>query len=396
MRFVLAATALAGLAFGVPAVASATAASAVASTAACSPWAGQALPDSAQLTSVVAFSACDVWAAGGEGDHSLVVRWDGHSWTVLRGSEVPWVATGQPVTIGGTAHNMWLATFDVKQHLLVEHWNGIRFVPVSVPLPAGAMGAAIYSISAASSSDIWAVGIYGEYDSTTPPDEQDNELALTEHWDGHAWTVVPAADPSQQSEFGGGSNFLYGVSVRSASDVWAVGYYFDPATDHQPTLIEHWNGHAWAQVPSPSAAFQNQLSAVSADSATDAWAVGFANGLPDQALTEHWNGATWRVVPSLDPGRDGKNRPSAELTSVSALSPSDVWAAGLYPLKGGGGRTLLVHWNGRTWQQLATPLTQRFWSVFNGLSVPSPGDIWTVGGAMTTSGAWQAIALHRG
>jgi hypothetical protein len=115
------------------------------------------------------------------------------------------------VTIGGTAHNMWLATFNEKQQLLVEHWNGIRFVPVAVPLPAGAMGATIDSISAASSSNIWAVGSYGEYDSTTPPDEQDNTLALTEHW----------------------------------------------------------NGHAWTQVPSPSAAFQNQLSAVSADSATD-------------------------------------------------------------------------------------------------------------------------------
>jgi hypothetical protein len=41
---------------------------------------------------------------------------------------------------------------------------------------------------------------------------QDNELALTEHWNGHDWTVVPAADPSKQSEFGGGGNYLYGVS----------------------------------------------------------------------------------------------------------------------------------------------------------------------------------------
>lgn len=100
------------------------------------------------------------------------------------------------------------------------------------------------------------------------------------------------------------------------------------------------------------------------------------------------------MVPSLDPGRDGKNRPSAEMTSVSALSPSDVWAAGLYPLKGGAS-TLLVHWNGRSWQQVPTPATHRFWNVFNGLSVPSSGDIWAVGGAMTIAGAWQAIVLHQ-
>lgn len=389
---VVAGAAMAGLAVGVPVAVSATAASAAAGSAAgsaaCGPWTGQSLPDGAQLTSVVAFSDCDVWAAGGEGLHSVVVRWDGHSWTVPRGSEVPWVATGQPVTIGGTAHSLWLATFDVRQHLLVKHWNGIRFVPVSVPLPAGATGAAIYGISAASGSDVWAVGNYF--------DPAAGDLALTEHWDGHAWKAVPAAEPSQQGQPGAGSDYLYGVSARSARDAWAVGTYFDQVTDHQPTLIEHWNGHAWTQVPSPSAAFENQLSAVSADSATDAWAVGYANGLPDQALTEHWNGTAWHVMPSLDPGQDGKNRPSAVLSGVSALSPRDVWAAGWYPLKGGGARTLLAHWNGRSWQQVATPLTRRFWSVLNGLSVPAPGDIWAAGGAMTIAGAWQAIALHRG
>lgn len=115
-----------------------------------------------------------------------------------------------------------------------------------------------------------------------------------------------------------------------------------------------------------------------------------------RAIVEHWNGANWRVVPSLDPGRDGKGRHSAVMTGVSALSPTDVWASGYYPMKGGGGLTLLVHWNGRSWQQVSTPSTHKEWSVFNGLSVPSPGDVYAVGGTTTISEAQQTIALHHG
>jgi hypothetical protein len=396
MRTAVAAVAVACLALGAAVSAPAAAAAPTvpagpalpaASAPACNPWTGEPLPYSGQLSSVVAFSACDVWAAGGVGKHSLVVHWNGRAWAAIGSGAIPWVATDQPITIGGTSsRDIWMATFDVRQHLLVKHWNGKRFTQVPVPLPTGTTGAALYGISALSRTDAWAVGVYSGH-----PPLPGGELTLIEHWNGHAWKLVPGANPSQPS----GSNFLYSVSARSATDAWAVGYYFDAATDHQPTLIEHWDGHAWTQVTSPSAAFMNELTAVSADSATDAWAVGFANGLPDQALTEHWDGKSWHVVPSLDPGRDGKGRPSAVLTSVSALSPRDVWAAGWYPLKGGGARTLLVHWNGRSWQQVATPLTHKYWSVFNGLSVPSPGDVWAVGETMTTSGIQRTIALHR-
>ena len=386
MRTAVAAVAVIGLACGATVRASASvAAPAVASAAAvCKPWSGESLPFSGQLSSVAAFSACDVWVAGGAGKHSLVVHWNGHAWTAIRSGTVTWAATDQPITIGGTSsRDIWMATFDVRQHLLVEHWDGKRFTRVTVPLPAGTIGAALYSISALSPTDAWAVGVYGA----------PSELTLIEHWNGHTWTQVPGANPSQPT--GDSDNFLYGVSARSATDAWAVGFYFDPSTGHQPTLIEHWDGHAWTQVKSPSAAFMNELTAVSADSPTDAWAVGWANGLPGQALTEHWNGSAWHVVPSLDPGRDGKGRPAAVLTSVAALSPDDVWVAGVYPRKGSG-LTLLEHWNGHSWRLVATPSTHRFWSVFNALSVPSSGDVWAVGSAMRISGASQAIALHHG
>ena len=63
-----------------------------------------------------------------------------------------------------------------------------------------------------------------------------------------------------------------------------------------------------------------QLHGVSADSATDAWAVGFSetNPNPRQTLIVHWNGTAWWRVPQPSPGTGGEG---AGLTSVSAVSP---------------------------------------------------------------------------
>src|SRR6266702_1268338 len=61
---------------------------------------------------------------------------------------------------------------------------------------------------------------------------------------------------------------------------------------------ENWNG-----VPPPSPGTGGTvLDGVAMVSACDAWAVGFdSSGGPDQTLTEHWNGSAWAVVPSPAP-----------------------------------------------------------------------------------------------
>src|SRR5215467_14421256 len=81
---------------------------------------------------------------------------------------------------------------------------------------------------------------------------------------------VAAAQPSPArglvTSIGGS---LTGVSADSASDAWAVGSAGSSA------LILHWNGTSWARVPSPRPSSKyNALSGVSAVSPTDAWAVG--------------------------------------------------------------------------------------------------------------------------
>lgn len=357
--------------------------------AACDAWSGVGLPTSGALTSVVALSACDVWAAGDQGTHSLVVHWNGRGWTLIRSGVVHGGAGGLPVTIGGTSdRDIWLATVNADgKGVVVEHWNGARFSPVRLPLPAGTKGALIDSVSAVSPTNAWAVGYSAP---TSGP-----AVTLAEHWNGRAWSVVPSADPATQgTQVLGSEDLLYAVSARPG-EAWAVGNFFNAALDGQSTLTERWNGKAWTWVKSPNVAPFNQLDAVSADSPSDAWAVGYDGGLANVALVEHWNGTAWKLVPFPNPGRDGKDRPSAELSGVSALSPDDVWVCGLYPVPGGQLRTLLAHWNGTSWQQIATPASVKLTNLLNAISAPAPGDIWSVGGTTTVKGVQQPIALHR-
>ena len=72
--------------------------------------------------------------------------------------------------------------------------------------------------------------------------ESTPDRTLIARWDGYAWTKIPSPNVGDQD------NELSAVSVRARSNAWAVGSAEDPS-EVAKTLIEHWNGHAWAVVP---------------------------------------------------------------------------------------------------------------------------------------------------
>ena len=87
-----------------------------------------------------------------------------------------------------------------------------------------------------------------------------------------------------------------------------------------------------ATPPSPSfkivtsPTINGTLSAVSAVSATDIWAVGSQNTSNEDVapLTENFNGTSWSVVAAPTPA----GASSADFTAVSALASNNVWAVG--------------------------------------------------------------------
>src|SRR5207253_1571992 len=101
----------------------------------------------------------------------------------------------------------------------------------------------------------------------------------------------------------------------SATDVWAVGNFFDSGI--AKTLIEHWNGNRWHVLPSPNPGRQplhfDVLNGVSAVSPTDAWAVGFeeADGSTNQfPIALRWKGqkGEWIRVRSPRPPDSTRSR----------------------------------------------------------------------------------------
>ena len=235
--------------------------------------------------------------------------------------------------------------------------------------------------AAISKSDVWAVG------SADLAGVSGLNQALTEHWNGTSWKTVKSPDAGTQSK-----NFLNGVAAVSTSNVWAVGYYFNAATEQ--TLIEHWNGTSWKMVKSPNVGTENSvLQGVAASSANDVWAVGYyldSSNIP-HTLTEHWNGTSWSIVTSPN-NTTGIN----VLQGVAAVSTSDVWAVG-YAYPAGISQTLIEQWNGTNWSIVPSPNNgthngKPSSNQLNGVAVVSASDIWTVGYYQNpSSGGWQTL-----
>ena len=87
---------------------------------------------------------------------------------------------------------------------------------------------------------------------------------------------------------------------------------------------------------------------------------------------------SWRKVPSALPEEEIS---SAELESVSATSPNDVWAVGNYVTAPPMARfhSFVEHWDGEHWTQTASPRGDQGAAILYGVSSVTTGDAWTVG-----------------
>jgi len=109
------------------------------------------------------------------------------------------------------------------------------------------------------------------------------------------WTVVPSVNPSVTT--------LNAVSARTATDAWAVGFFPGAGEDAGAQIFaERWNGTQWQQTPTTNIVRVNErLLGVSASGPNDAWAVGNTNSLnaaSHNTLAAHWDGTAWTIVPT--------------------------------------------------------------------------------------------------
>jgi hypothetical protein len=323
------------------------------------------------LFGVAATSSTNAWAVGGHADRTtgrtLIEHWNGTAWTQVP-SPSPGGARGFSVLNGvaaTSATNAWAVGSYFRRHTnlgtLIEHWDGTAWTQVPSPNAPGGSNE-LNAVAVISATNVWAVGDSGSY-----PGNQ----TLIEHWNGTAWAQVPSPNPNPSSGYS-----LVGVAATSATNAWAVGTectMCGGSQEGEDTLIVHWNGTAWTQVPSPnpSPAGFNDLFGVAATSSANAWAVGFApSGASRPVLIVRWNGTTWKQQPSSIPGA---------FNAVAATSATNAWAVG---------SPLIVHWNGTTWKQQPIPIRTAF---LYGVAATSSTNAWAVG---SHGGHSHTLVLH--
>jgi hypothetical protein len=240
---------------------------------------------------------------------------------------------------------------------LAEHFNGTSWSVV--PTPA-LKDAALSGVAGAAGNNVWAVGDQAEGSSFN---------TLIEHWDGTSWTVVPGPKLPKDSA-------LTGVTAPATNNAWAVGF-----TSGSTALVEHWDGTSWSIVSSRAfTGVSISAGAVSADSSTDVWAMGFlaTGSTTAENVSLHWNGTSWSQIPAA-------HLRSGGVGPLSALSPANVWAVGTGPGAPTGGfsahpTAVIEHWDGTSWSVVPSPNPNPSGNNSLGaVAAVSANDVWAVG-----------------
>ncbi|HET6262010.1 MAG TPA: hypothetical protein VFG99_07190 [Chloroflexia bacterium] len=299
------------------------------------------------LYSVSAVGPNDIWAAGYYQaqvpaplggfyyvDRPLMLHWDGYMWRDKSGparddeGEIPRsnhiygvkaIATDDVWAVGS------VRSFPAEE-TLVEHYSG--------PCTTSGTGTATPTRTSTMTATPEASNTPGPSATATPTSVAPPVETKV---------PVPYCVPSSPNR-GSRTNVLRGVDFASPDAVWAVGSSSDASRDDE-TLVMKWNGLNWKTVSSPNGTSQevNYLYDVSVISANDIWAVGYYwNGFVGsgryQTLTLHWDGNLWSNIVSPNVGF-GYNY----LYDVTAVSANDVWAVGEYINSEGATENLVLH-----------------------------------------------------
>jgi hypothetical protein len=324
-----------------------------------------------RFTSVAAVTRHEAWATGdfftgqeGGRTGAFIEHWDGRRWRLAQ-APIPRGANLWSMSATGRA-DVWAAGATEYGGQLIERRDGKRWRRVTMPQVRGALPFAIVSVAP---DDVWVVGVARATHGLR---------ALTEHWDGNRWTVVPSPNPSSNRR--GRFAILLAVTAISPADVWAAGYRGRIGSSASRTLIEHWDGRRWTIVPSPNTrspngVVNNILFSISSSRKDDVWAVGSwgsraggYGGKGDHALVLHWDGRRWS--PITTPTHEGRS-----LLSAVVARGEQVWAVGdqgLAPRR----RPLILRWDGVHFAMVAAPPGFGFASVS---SDQAGKNIWAVG-----------------
>ncbi len=267
------------------------------------------------------------------------------------------------VAVGDTSSGRGVIPF-------VERRVGTEWARESVPVPAGSEWSSLIGVSCVAAACV-TVGF--------TDDETGKAHTLAMHRTATGWAIVPTVDPH-----GKGGAGLRDVFCVDGSDCVAVGEYLTHGRRAR-TLIEAWDGVSWSIVPSPNPAdsLRSYLASVTCTGRSNCVAVGsYLIGPTNHTLVERWDGSAWAIEPSADPPRAH----GGYLLSVACTSPTACIATG-----GQGGdhntRTMAEAWDGSAWtiQSTPNPKGAQFGGAMGSVSCAGAGACTAVGSYLDQS-----------
>jgi hypothetical protein len=157
--------------------------------------------------------------------------------------------------------------------------------------------------------------------------------------------------------------------------VWAVG-----TNGTAIPLVEHWNGSAWSVVTVPAPGnFENQLTSVVAVSSTNVWVAGFYRNTNssqiDVPLFDHFDGTNWSQIAGSNP-----NWQTIDVQNLAAVSSTDIWAVGYGGVPGNPtSQSFTEHWDGTSWTVVSSPQVNGLPTFLLDVAAVAANDVFAVG-----------------
>jgi VCBS repeat protein len=330
---------------------------------------------SSELTAASFSSAGQLWAVGDvynaplRANRTLIERFDGSRWSLVsspnQGAKTNGLNSVSMLPGGG-----WAVGYAIEAGAyqpLALRWNGSAW---SLASPTKLTGDAYFtSVDTLADGTAWAAGFQTSAGTSR---------TLIERASGGTWALVASPNDGADSA----DNTLMAVGGTRATGLWAVGYWLS-RTGLRPLVLRYdmaLSSPSWVSVsgtggvPSPGK-IDTVLTGVDVRTAADVWAVGYYNnGSVLRPLALHWNGSVWSNSPVPGAGL---------LRKVRAIGPSDVWAAGTYySMSEHRTKTLVVHFDGTAWTTVkSADSSSRQGDALIGLATNKTGSMITVVGS---------------
>lgn len=229
------------------------------------------------ITALGAISKDDVWAVGNyltadkSAGKSLAMHWEGKQWSIVTSPSSNLGQYSYLTSVSSISRNdVWAAGYrsfyegggDMGGATLILHWDGKSWSEVRSP-NVGQYSNTLRSMAFTGKDDIWAVG---DYSKGSP-----NYGTLVIHWDGKAWSVVPSPNPSDTD------SKLLDVVALSKDDVWALGEYTAPTFGYAYytfSMMQHWDGARWNVIVPGKRSIASRLTTLAAPARDNIWAIG--------------------------------------------------------------------------------------------------------------------------